>query len=76
MAVCYKKLLHLMIEKGVTNTQLQHKAGFSGNVITRIKRNDYISLESVESICRVLNCGVDDILEFLREGPSKESEKV
>ena len=50
-----------MVEKGVTNTQLQNKAGFSGNVITRIKRNDHISLESVESICRVFNCGVDEI---------------
>lgn len=39
MAVCYKKLLHLMIEKGMTSTQLQQEAGFSGNIITRIKRN-------------------------------------
>lgn len=38
-----------------------------GNIITRLKRNGYISLESVESICRVLNCGVDDILEFVPE---------
>ena len=42
-------------------------AGFSANIITRLKRNGYVSLESIESICRVLNCGVDDILEFLPE---------
>ena len=67
MAVSYKKLFHLLIEKNMTNAQLQQEAGFSANIITRLKRNGYISLESVESICRVLNCGVDDILEFVSE---------
>lgn len=64
MAVNYKKLFHLLIEKDMTNAQLQQRAGFSGNIITRLKRNSYVSLESIETICRVLNCGVDDILEF------------
>ena len=67
MAVSYKKLFHLMIEKGMTNSQLQKQAGFSANIITRLKRDEYISLESVESICRVMKCGVDDILEFVSE---------
>ncbi len=67
MAVSYKRLFHLMIEKGMTNAQLQQKAGFSANIITRLKRNGYISLESIESICHVMNCGVDDILEFIPE---------
>lgn len=65
MAVSYKKLFHLMIEKDMTNALLKQQAGFSANIITRLKRNGYISLESVESICRVLDCRVDDILEFL-----------
>lgn len=62
-----KKLFHLLIEKNMTNAQLLQEAGFSANIITRLKRGRYISLESVESICRVLNCGVDDILEFIPE---------
>lgn len=65
MAVSYKKLFHLLIEKDITNTQLMQKANFSGNIITRLKRNQYISLESLENICRVLECGVDDLLEFV-----------
>ena len=67
MAVSYKKLFHLLIEKNMTNAQLQQEAGFSANIITRLKRNRYISHESVESICHVLNSGVDDILEFVPE---------
>ena len=64
MAVSYKKLFHFMIEKDMTNAQLQQQAGFSGNIITRLKRNGYVSLESIERICKTLNCSVDDILEF------------
>ena len=57
MAVSYKKLFHLLIEKNMTNAQLQQEAGFSANIITRLKRNGYISLESVEStIIRVMVC--------------------
>jgi len=71
MAVNYKKLFHLMIENNLSNSDLQRKAGFSGNILTRLKRNRYVSLESIESICRVLECGVDDILEFV---PEEETE--
>ena len=65
MAVSYKKLFRMMIEKEMTNAELQQKAGFSANIITRLKRNGYISLESIENICRVMDCGVDDILKFV-----------
>lgn len=65
MAVCYKRLFHLLIERDMTTSQLQQQAGFSANIITRMKRNGYLSLDTIENICRTLNCGVDDILEFL-----------
>ena len=54
----------MLIEKDMTTAQLQQKAGFSANIITRMKRNGYLSLDTIESICRVMDCGVDDILEF------------
>lgn len=65
MAVTYKKLFHLLIDKSITNAELMEKAGFSANIITRIKRDNYISLDTIEKICCVLCCGVDDILEFI-----------
>lgn len=72
MSVSYKKLFHVMIERDITNVQLQKQAGFSANIITRLKRNNYISLESIESICKVMNCKVDDILEFIPDHNSEE----
>lgn len=51
----------------MTNADLMEKAGFSANIITRIKRDNYISLDTIEKICKTLDCGVDDILEFTTE---------
>lgn len=64
MAVSYKKLFHLLIEKEMSNSDLQKQAGFSANIITRLKRNEYVKLQTIESICKVFNCKVDDVLEF------------
>ena len=72
MAVCYDRLFHLLIDRKMTNSQLKEQAGFSANIITRLKRDEYISIESIEKICRVLNCGVDDILEFTTEENDNE----
>lgn len=64
MAVCYDKLFHLLIDKRISNSQLMEKAGFSANIISRLKKNEYVSLESIEKICSALNCDTNDILEF------------
>ena len=67
MAICYDRLFHRMIDKKMSNAQLKEKAGFSANIITRLKRNEYVFIESIERICRVRECGEDDILEFVSE---------
>ena len=67
MAVSYKKLFHLLVDQDMTAVQLQQQAGYSANITARLKKNAYISLESVEKICRALNCKVDDIVEFVTD---------
>ena len=65
MAVTYKKLFHLLIDRGIQAAELTEMTGFSGNIVTRLKRDQYVSLDSIEKICLALNCKVDDILEFI-----------
>lgn len=65
MAVCYKKLLHLMIERDITNAQLMRDANISANIITKLRTGQYIALDKLEDICLALNCSADDILEFI-----------
>lgn len=66
MAVSYNKLFHLLVDQKLSNAQLAEKAGVSLNVVTRLKRDEYVSMETVEKICGALECGVDDILEFVQ----------
>ena len=64
MAVKYDRLFHLLIDRKITNAQLAEKAGVSANIITRLKRDQYLSMETIERLCNTLNCSVDEILEF------------
>lgn len=45
MAVKYDKLFHMMIDKKISNAQLAEKAGVSANIITRLKRDQYLTTE-------------------------------
>lgn len=45
MAVEYKKLFHRLIEKNMSNAQLAKESGISLNVITRLKRNEYVAMK-------------------------------
>ena len=67
MAVSYKRLLHLMIEKDVSSAELMRKANISANIISKIKNGQYMALDKVESICVAMGCTPNDILEFLPE---------
>lgn len=67
MAVQYNKLFKMMIDRKMTNNQLAKQAGVSLNIITRLKRDEYIAMQTIEKICTALDCGVDDILEFIPE---------
>ena len=70
MAVSYRKLFHLLIERDMTSTQLQRLVGYSANITLRLKKNEYVSMETIENICRTLDCSVDYILEFIPEDDS------
>lgn len=65
MAVRYDKLLQMFEDRNLTTNEILKGAGISANILTRIKRNEYISMESLEKICGAFECSVDDVLEFV-----------
>ena len=75
MAVTYSRLLKLLIDRKMTTAQLRNRAGVSANIITRLKRDEYISLESIERICTALDCGVDEIIAFIPKGGMDDDTK-
>ena len=75
MSVTYEKLWKLLKEKGMKKIELQRKAGISGNILARMGRDEYISMESVEKVCRILHCGVDDMLDLIDEDSAGSEDK-
>ena len=67
MKVSYNRLWKLMIDKKMKNSELQKRAQISGNIITRLNKVEFVSMETIAKICDVLECGVDDILEFSKD---------
>ena len=68
MKICYDKLWKLLIDKKMRRTDLMHEANISSNVLARLGREEPVSMESIGKICDVLDCSVDEILEFIKEG--------
>ena len=62
MQVDYKKLWIRLIEKGIKNkTDLILLAGISTNILAKLNKGEYVSMDSLAKICRALNCDIGDI---------------
>ena len=65
MAVSYNKLWKLSIDKEMKKVDLRDQAGLTTNVLAKLGKNEHVSTQSLEKICRILECEVGDILEFI-----------
>lgn len=72
MAVSYNNLWKLLIDRGMNKTELKEAAGVSFNVMARMGKNQTVSMESIEKICIVLNCGISDVLEIKSDEPESK----
>ncbi|MBO5569004.1 MAG: helix-turn-helix transcriptional regulator [Clostridia bacterium] len=64
MAVSYNRLWKLLIDKGMTKTEMRKAAGISTNVLAKMGKNETVSMETLVRIAAVLKCGLDDIVEI------------
>lgn len=67
MPVSYDKLWKLLIDKKMNRTELKEAAGISFNVLAKMGKNEFISMESLHKICLTLNCNIGDVIEFTKE---------
>lgn len=65
--ISYEKLWETMEKRGITQYALIKKFGISPAQITRLKRNESVSTHTIEVFCRILDCKVEDIMEYIRE---------
>ncbi len=67
MAVSYKKLWKLLIDKDLKKKDLITLAGISGYTLSRLNKGENVQVDTLLSICKALNCKFDDIMEITDE---------
>ena len=60
----YNRLWKLLIDKGMTKTQMRKAAGISTNILAKMGKGEPVAMESLSKIATALNCGLDDIVEM------------
>lgn len=75
MAISYKKLWKLLIDREMYKKDLRIAASLSTNAIAKLGKNENVSTEILEKICRALHCEISDIMEFVEDDGIKPKER-
>ena len=70
MAVNYNKLWKLLIDKGMTKTQMRLRADISTTTLAKLGKNETVSMDVLLKICKLLDCNVGDIMDVINEEAS------
>ena len=65
MSVSYDKLWKLLIDKKMKRSELKDTAGISFNVLAKMGRNEFVSMDSLAKICYALDCNIGDIIDII-----------
>ena len=67
MAVCYKKLWKLLIDKNMNKTELRMASGITTTALAKLGRDENVNTEVLAKICKALDCKIEDIMEMVPE---------
>ncbi len=65
--ISYAPFYKTLKEKGITEYHLIYKQGLSSNTLHRMKHGQAISTKTLDTLCFILDCGVDGIIEYIRD---------
>lgn len=72
MAVSYKKLWHILLDRNMKKKDLQEATKLTSYAMNKLSRNEAVTTDVLAKICRSLNCTPDDIMEILPDGRDEE----
>ena len=72
MAISYNKLWKLLVDKKMSKADLRKAAGIAPNTMTRLRRDQEVTLSVLSKICSTLNVDIGDIMEFMPEANLKD----
>ena len=67
MAVSYKKLWKLLIDKDMKKKDLRIATGMTTTALAKLGKNEHVNTEILAKICKVLKCNIEDIVEVVDE---------
>lgn len=67
MAVSYKKLWKLLIDRDMTKTQMRQESGITTGALAKLGKNENVNTEVLVKICNTLHCDISDIMELTEE---------
>lgn len=67
MAVTYKKLWHMLLDRNMKKKDLREAAGITNYVIRQLTNDENVTTETLAKVCRCLDCTVDEIMDILPE---------
>lgn len=67
MAISYNKLWKLLIDKKMTAAELRKQAEIAPNTLTRMKKDQEVTMQVLERICNVLNTNFGDVVEYIQD---------
>lgn len=74
MVISYSKLFKLLIDRKMKKKELCELAQISSSTLSKMGRDEIVSMEVIAKICLKLNCTVDDILEIMPDGNERKME--
>ena len=72
MAISYKKLWKLLIDKDMTAVELRQATGIAPNTMTKLRRDEEVSLSVLVKICTVLNANIGDIMDLVPDSKAED----
>ena len=67
MAISYNRLWKRLIDHDLSKTDMMRRAKISTNVLARLSKGESVSMDSMEKICKVLDCNIGDVMEFITD---------
>lgn len=67
MKISYHKLWKKLIDLNMNKTDLKNKSNVSTNAIAKLGKNEAVSMETMDKVCKALNCDIGDVMEFISD---------
>ena len=76
MALCYKKLWKLLIDKDMTRAALREATGIAPATISKMSRGESVGANVLERICESLQCNIGDIVDYVPKARGRQADDV